>query len=1182
MHPLDPLTLRLRGQILIEASAGTGKTYTIALLFLRLLLEQGLSVDEILVVTFTEAAAEELRGRIRQRIRDALDVLEGQGPDDPLLHELLQEVDRPAAILLSDALTRMDEAAIYTIHSFCHRMLQEHAFESGAPFEMELVESEAVLRKRIIEDFWRQRFYTASYEESAWAASLWTSPADLLNKLGGHLSRADIACVPFVDAEEIPRQEATLKLLFAEVQQQWQPHRESIAELLRNNKRLRRSKSEKRQYDSERLEAALALLDRLVAGAELPYLAEKELELLALFTRSNLLASLKAATKNNGEPPEHPFFDLFEQLFQIQSSLMTSRQIGVLLEARTYLRSELARRKQEQSQLSFDDLLTALAGALQGPEGDVLARSISRRFPVIMVDEFQDTDQVQYRIFKGIHAANMVAATRTSSRSAGLFLIGDPKQAIYSFRGADIFTYIQARHDTPEQNRLTMTTNYRSSTAMVKAVSHLFAHEAPFLFAKDEIDFPQVEAATKADTSPLLFDNKLGPALTCLLLPESEKPLAKMAAEPLAARCCAHELAALLAAGLAGEAKIGAHNLAAGDLAVLVRTNDQAELIRQELNALGIASVCGDKDSVFAAKEAQQLLRLLTSLSDLADLALMRTALAGDLFGWTAEQIDQLREDEQAREKIMADMSRYHQLWQQQGFLPMLQQLLSEQKTVGRLHAAPSGERMLTNILHLAELLQEASRQRPGVDALLRWFSDQMQQPESQAENQQLRLESDENLVKIVTIHKAKGMEYPLVFLPFLWTARPCSNEQPLAFHRYDQLCLDLGSGSEEHFRLAERERLAEDLRLLYVAVTRAIYACFFCWGRISKMEESALYYLLQREAGADLERLWDVLTIKPCPTEFVPPELRPADDKAASLSAVKFRGKIVTDWQIVSYSSLTAAHKNSSPEQPDHDELQAEETQTALGQNVFGFPKGAAAGTCLHAILEQISFSDASGHEAIIRVQLERAGFAESWLPVVSNWMQDLLHTPLLDKSGSFSLSSLNERERVNEMAFYFPLATVRLEQFNRVLRDFGHAPLPEQSGVLHGLMTGFIDLIFCWQGRYYLADYKSNHLGSLPADYSPDKLAAAMSEHRYDLQYLIYTVVLHRFLAGRIRGYCYEQHFGGVFYLFLRGMKPEHEVGCGVFTACPPLALVESLDRCFGGITKADGETCLGGVAA
>jgi exodeoxyribonuclease V beta subunit len=224
----------------------------------------------------------------------------------------------------------------------------------------------------------------------------------------------------------------------------------------------------------------------------------------------------------------------------------------------------------------------------------------------------------------------------------------------------------------------------------------------------------------------------------------------------------------------------------------------------------------------------------------------------------------------------------------------------------------------------------------------------------------------------------------------------------------------------------------------------------------------------------------------------------------------------------------------------------------------VFGFPKGAAAGTCLHTILERISFSDSSGHAEVIAEQLARAGFADSWLPTVSEWMQEVLHSQLMP---GLSLSCLQEGARLNEMAFYFPLESLRLEQFNRVLHDFDHAPLPERSGTLHGLMTGFIDLVFCWQGKYYLADYKSNHLGSQPEDYCPERLAAAMQEHRYDLQYLIYTVALHRFLSQRLRGYSYEQHFGGALYLFLRGMSAAAP-GCGVFTVCPPSALIEKLD--------------------
>ncbi len=1196
MHPLNPLTLNLHGQILIEASAGTGKTYTIALLFLRLLLEKGLSVDEILVVTFTKAATEELRGRIRQRIRDALDVLEGQGPDDPLLQELLAKAieiiprDR-AVILLGDALTRMDEAAIYTIHGFCQRMLQEHAFESGSPFAMEFLETEQLLRKRIMEDFWRQRFYPASEEEAAWVASLWQAPEALLAGLGGHLGRQDLECIPAISEEEVAHQAETATTLFAQVQEQWQEQREGVAELLRENKRLSRDKS--KGYGLPRLEAALELLDEFLAAQTIPWLMAAELE---LFTNSKILSSLK---KNKQDPPSHSFFALFEAFFQAHQRLSRDRHILVLLQARTWLDEELTRRKEAQDQLSFDDLLTRLEAALQGKGGGRLAGSISRRFPVIMVDEFQDTDPLQYRIFAAVHRAveretttEIMTASPAEGKKPGLFLIGDPKQAIYSFRGADIFTYIQARQDTPPENRLTMTTNYRSSTPMVEAVNCLFDHESPFLFAKDEIDFPEVQAAGLADKAPLLLKESPPAPLTCLLLPEDDKgkPLAKGTAEEQAARFCAHEIADLLAAGQRGEARIGDQPLSAGDFAVLVRTHAEADLVRKELSALSITSVSFSQQSVFSGKEARQLLTVMTSLNDLSDSALVRTALVTELFGYTAERLDNLRNDEQEWEEVMFVLARYRRTWQQQGVIPMLQKLLKDQQTVSRLHAAPSGERMLTNFLHLAELLQAESRYRFGVhgaNALLRWFSDQIHSPEKHAENQQLRLESDENLVKIVTIHKSKGMEYPVVFLPFLWAARPCSRKRPLAFHRPEQpeqLCLDLGSGKDEHFLLAEKERLAEDLRLLYVAVTRARACCFFCWGRVSKMEESALCYLLHGGLPApdqlltDLDRLDNgtgMLALRSFPERFFPPKLSNADSEARLVSPA-FKGRIDTRWQLTSYSGLISSlHPLESleiakpePERPDYDEGADREPAKESGLleppvlDAFCFPKGAAAGTCLHAILEKISFTDPTGHEAVIGAELARAGFDPSWLPVVGSWMGEILQTNL-GKENAFSLAAVRESNRVNEMAFYFPLIAMRLGRFNQVLEAFSYPALPNQHEVLEGLMVGFIDLVFAVDGRYYLADYKSNFLGNRPVDYQQEHLRVAMLDHRYDLQYLIYTLALHRFLKGRIRAYTYDEHFGGALYLFLRGLHPENEAGTGVFAARPPLALIEALDR-------------------
>ncbi|WPD23468.1 MAG: exodeoxyribonuclease V subunit beta [Candidatus Electrothrix scaldis] len=1231
MHPLHPLTLNLHGQILIEASAGTGKTYTIALLFLRLLLERGLSVDEVLVVTFTKAATEELRGRIRQRIRDALDVLEGQGPDDPLLRELLDKataaiaVDR-ARILLGDALTRMDEAAIYTIHGFCQRMLQDHAFESGAPFAMEFLESEQLLRKRIMEDFWRKRFYPASEAEAAWVASLWQTPDELLAGLGGHLGRQDLECIPAVTEEAVAEQAESLAALFSRVQEQWQADGEAIAELLRENKRLSRDKS--KGYGQPRLDDALEALSIFLAAEQMPWLMQAELE---LFTHSKIQSSVKKTGK--AEPPEHPFFALFEEFYQAHQQLSKARRILVLRQARTWLENELARRKQAQDQLSFDDLLTRLEAALQGKGGQRLAGRISKRFPIIMVDEFQDTDPLQYRIFAAVHRAtegiagpDIETGALTEQKRPGLFLIGDPKQAIYSFRGADIFTYIQARQDTLPENRLTMTTNYRSATPMVAAVNRLFQHETPFLFTKDEIDFPEVEAAGLADKKPLLLEaisrgespcspsqggqtHRSAPTtspapLTCLLLPQDDKgkALSKGAAEELAARFCAHEIADLLVAGQGGTARFGEQSLSAGDIAVLVRTHAEADLVRKELSALSITSVSFSQQSVFAGKEARQLLTVMTALNDLSDAALVRTALVTELFGYTAERLDRFHNDEQEWEEVMQGMIEYRRVWQQQGVIPMLQKLLKKQQTVSRLHAAPTGERMLTNFLHLAELLQAESRHRSGAhgaNALLRWFSDQIHAPEQHAENQQLRLESDENLVKIVTIHKSKGMEYPVVFLPFLWAARPCSRERPLAFHRPDQpdqLCLDLGSGEDEHFALAEKERLAEDLRLLYVAVTRARACCFFCWGRVSKMEDSALCYLLHgglpdaEQLLPELERLNednDLLALKPFPERFLPAKLNAIDNETQLVSA-SFTGQIDTRWQLTSYSGLIASVHDApevvrpEPERPDYDEATVNDAVKESGlldspvQDAFTFPKGAAAGTCLHAILEQISFTDPRTHEAVVTVELARAGFDRSWVLVVAEWMGDVLQTPFaVGEEGEFSsLSTLEEQDRVNEMAFYFPLSGMRLGRFNQVLEAFSYPPLPNQHEVLEGLMVGFIDLVFSVAGRYYLADYKSNYLGDQPADYQQAQLQQAMLEHRYDLQYLLYTLALHRFLRGRIKGYTYDQHFGGAVYFFLRGMHPEYAPGTGIFAARPPLALIEALDQVMGQMEKGTGK--------
>jgi len=1145
---LNPESLKLKGRILIEASAGTGKTYTIGHLFIRLLIEEELSVDQILVVTFTQAAIEELRDRLRHRLRQTLDALQGIPVDDELLQRLAKTITdvQQKKILLTDALTRMDEAAIFTIHSFCQRMLQDHALESGAPFTMELLKNEQRLQDRAIEDFWRQHFYPASAEYMQWVTSLWKNPQELLQSLNNALKRSDAVFLPPADSSTKRAAEQKLNALYKELQNIWQHSANQIIDLLNTARKNKHLSSAKDKYHPERMAQAEKSLRQFFTGNPIPYQLP---ETLILFTTDKINKSL--LKKAAGIAPTHAFFTLFATYYKHHRNLVILRRAEIILTARNFVVREVNRCKQDRAQLSFDDVLRHFDAALQGRGGKILAQTIGQRFPVIMVDEFQDTDPLQYRIFSTIHAA---------SRKHSLFLIGDPKQAIYGFRGADIFTYLQAKKETELSCQLTMKTNYRASSAMVEAVNQLFNRDNPFILCPGQMEFYPVDPGKIADQTKLLINAKSPDPLQCLLLPESSKKsgLSKQKAREYAVLFCAHEIATLLKTSQQGKATLGSKAVAAGDIAILVRTHREAEQMRRALGKLNIASVYLSRDSVFLSNEAEQFVSLLLSLIDPGNSARLCTTLATELFGWTALQLDELRRNEHRWEETTNVITSYSQLCKRSGFFTMFQQLLADQEVVSRIVADEDGERKLTNFLHLADLLQNASQQLAGTEHLLRWLLEQIEASDLADESRQLRLESDENLVTIVTIHKAKGLEYPIVFLPFLWSAHPCNKKQPFSFHRRDnpeQLLIDLGTGDDLNYQRAEKERLAEDMRLLYVAFTRAKYCCYYCWGKISSREESALFHLLKLPAKSAAPLQVD----KPWPASFEDIRLKP-EKVAAKLSAASFKGTIKSSWQITSYSRLTSYH-DPHPERPDYDQDSGREEQSRQLDS-FGFPKGAAAGTCLHTIFEQISFTDTHDHDQVVTAALQNAGFDARWKPVVLSWLQQILHTPI---ETDFSLNMLDKSDRLNEMAFYFPLQSVDMPLFNQILQKYSFAPLPDNHSTLEGLMVGFIDLVFRHKNTYYLADYKSNHLGNQPDAYSSEHLHNAMLQHRYDLQYLIYTLALHRFLRQKISAYSYEQYFGGIFYLFIRGMNPAYQAETGVYTVRPTITLIDELDLCF-----------------
>lgn len=1164
MQPLDPLTLPLHGRRLLEASAGTGKTYTLTLLFLRLLLERELAIDQILVVTFTRAATGELRDRIRQRLRQAVDHLDNKDEADPLLAALLAAVPPAAARQrLADALVRLDEAAIHTIHSFCQRILQEHAFEAAMPFEAELMTNEADLRLQVIEDFWRNRFYPAGDGEAAWAATTWTDPAGLLRALGKVAAAGDCDLIPEIDEAEVASLQEEGRRLFAGLGESWHRERPQVGAILADDPGLKRNDNAYRL--SDRVPQLLEDMDRLAGQTEPPFLLPDGIDRLA--------ASVMAThVKAKHEPPAHPFFSLFDQWLQVYNRLRRLLVMQVLRQARQFLDTELDRRKRAQGWLTYDDLLTRLDGALAQPgSGPHLAARLASRHPAALIDEFQDTDPIQYRIFSRIYRG-----------SGTLLLIGDPKQAIYSFRGADIFTYIRARRATAPDHRATLGVNHRATPAMVRAINTLFGRRENAFVFQDDIVFQPVRAAEPARAEPLVLAGRAMPPLTGLLL-DGERlrrgranTISKERASRAAVDFCVDAIVSLLEAGRQGRAAIAGRPLAPADIAILTRTNREAEAMRQGLHRRGLNCAATSQDSVFAAPEAKALAQVLAALTAPADMAGIRTALVTDLFGCSGEELYRLAADEERWEARLSGLLRYRQLWLEQGFLPMFQHLLATEQVTRRLTARDGGRRSLTNYLHLAELLQASPAGRHGAAALLRWLHHQIDHPDPNQDNQLLRLEDDEDLLRIVTIHRAKGLEFPVVVLPFLWSGRTPDTGGPLAFHARDslRLVLDLGTGQEEHRRWAEEESLAEEVRLLYVALTRARSCCLFCWGRVSGLERTALAHLLHQgrcpeddhALRRDLESLNSgeaLLDLRPQPAAFGSHRLATAV-AAPRLRPASFHGRISPGWSLTSYSRLSAGA--DLPEAADRDEWDS--PAAAMPEDfssIFTFPRGPKAGTCLHALLERIDFGRPAGEQQPLIAQgLEQAGIDARWQTALAGWLDDLLAVSL---PGSCALCQVAGSDRINELSFLFPLEQVDPARLNNLLTAAGLRPLAGGAASLHGLMKGFIDLVFRHRGRYYLVDYKSNFLGPSAAHYTPQALNACMDSHQYRLQALIYTLALHRFLGSRLAAYRYDEHFGGAYYLFLRAMHPSHPAGTGIHAFRPDQTFIEALDDCCRG---------------
>ena len=1200
---LDALTFPLHGSRLIEASAGTGKTWTIAALYLRLVLQHGgdaafvrtLLPNEILVMTFTRAATRELSNRVRERLVQAAAYFRGElDLDDPYLEQLAGSYAGESARLVAAhrlvlAAETMDEAAIFTIDAWCQRMLREHAFDSGSLFDEELVSDERALFEDAAHDYWRQHVYPLNSHALAAVLDTWRDVEGLKASLRELVQRTTVLGVPDPEplAALVARAQRAQQAELARLKEGWFDRAGEMERWIAGH---RAANPKCFNGNKMRADSLAKWFEALRAWAQDPAMLMPDVT-DAAWKRLTAEGILDAFSKDfSAEVPA-----CFDCTTPLREALLAIDPLAhaLLRHAAGHIAARMAELKQRTRQFGFADMLARLKDALEGPNGEALRRRIVTQYPVAMIDEFQDTSPDQYRIF------DLLYRVADNDPDGGLFLIGDPKQSIYGFRGADIHSYLAARRAT-EGRHYQLGTNYRSTSALVNAVNRLFQYAesdeghpgyatGAFRFKRGDVNPLPFEAVRAAGRKAELVGVD-GPYQALAMCATDREDMKADEYREFFAQHCAEHIVKLLNDEQVGFREGGRFTrLMPADIAILVRDRREAAAIRHALMRRRVASVyLSDKDSVVESEEARDVLRWLHAVANPLDGQLARAALATRTAGLPLAELAKLSSDETAWEERVEQLKALHVCWQRQGVLAMLRRFIHELGLPARLLREPGGERRLTNLLHLAELLQEASTQLDGEQALIRWFAEQVEGLGEGGDERVLRLESDAELVKVITVHKSKGLEYPLVYLPFAVTARKTDKRNRTFFEYVDEeggRRIDLAL-SDEALQAVDRARLEEDLRLLYVALTRARH---FLWLGVAavaaakkgenRLHESALGYLLSGGSPVPAASLHDYLgrlrgdcggialhTLDPLDGCTV---LNRVEERAPLVEPAPFDAHFERNWAVGSFTSITR-HTTAPPQRAAEETLLEDDPVATSAPRVedapwHRFPRGSVPGNFLHEQLEwmgQEGFDivDDPNFDTRLAQRIERAGWGNR-LDDALAWLKTVVTTRLPPIGASLS----DIAAPLPEMEFWFPSEGLAVGELDRLCRRhlLGNTPrptLPERE--LHGMLKGFCDLVFEHQGRYWVLDYKSNALGAHDAAYTKRTMEEGMAEHRYDIQGAIYLLALHRLLKSRLgEDYDPSAQLGGAVFLFLRGIANTTTHGCCLLE--PDLALLNGLDR-------------------
>jgi exodeoxyribonuclease V beta subunit len=1162
--PLD------EGRALIEASAGTGKTWTIGAIFLRLLLERGLRVEQILVVTFTDAAAQELRERLRRRLADAEQWLEHRtlATDDPVAGWLRESFVDEAAVkqaLRRIRIARMDfdRAPIATIHALCQRIQNDFPLEAGAGFAAANRLDENALLRECVDDFWRLRYLGNDVVDANEADAVFDKGPDGLLRDLGELLRHDARVLPADGLDALAQVRQNLA------------RPEAIAQM-------REIAATKSMYAVRKT----ALRDRLV---ELTDMLDDGVDVheWILSDKCKVLTvdGIREQFVPDVEIEKYPVLLELQRLRKLSKQRNSLLRGKVLADAYAYCREQMPLRATQRQGQTFSMLIEAVHARVNGEHAH-LADSLHKAFPVALIDEFQDTDTRQFEIFDRIYRA----ADRTPRGL--LILIGDPKQAIYGFRGGDIAAYQRARGAITR--RFDLIENFRSSKPLIDSCNAEYG-AAGNVFGEDDVRYVPVRPG-RMDGKSLTRSGESSPPF---VIHEFAKPdtsrsnkgdLEEDALSDCAARICELLNDATL--------RIGDAPVKAGDIAVLLPRNSQIGKLCERLRALGVPCTGSGKDGVFESETARELELILHAVLHPGDDRAARGALSTILLGARFSDLRRWQDDTAAFAQELDRFAHWNALARQRGAMGVIADILDFRAPA--LLALPEGERIVADLRHLGELLAAREADACGLEAALAWFAS-MRRGETGLEvssDQKLRSDTDSACVQLMTLHAAKGLEFPIVFLPLAWHVASRDGRyvpKVLRFHVDGETCMDVGSAQfEEHLQWHFAEDLRERMRLLYVGITRAKYAVHVYWVVRESKKGSPLWdlaaidrmlFAAQSNSGltageaslpALARTLGDMQVVEPwvdAGSRYANPKpdvVRAARKPLPTLRAFQWSHSFtsITRRRVVDSLESAVADESESltPGVPDIEDAQPDAPHPELlALDAWGGPQ---FGVAVHALLEAAPSQALTAAQMV--EQLEAAGVrprGEDRGTALAALGGMLDRVRGADLGEGLRLAELTPDARVAEFGFRLPVS-VPVSTLRAICAEHDASDVwPEHIAMaaLNGMLTGFADLIFVHAGRYHVLDYKTNRLGERVSDYCGQGLRAAMDTHHYPLQALLYTIALHRYLRRRLHDYAPERHLGDSVYLFLRGVGLAPEAG--VWRRRWPVGLIEALDEAFAG---------------